>query len=150
MSFGFHQSKSDYSLFVRDSGSSFTALLVYVDDIILTGASSQVLTDLKCLLHQRFKLKDLGQLKYFLGLELAWSSCGISLSQRHYTLSLLEDTNLLGCKLVSPPMDPSTRLQNDAHDAILDDPSVYRRLIGRLLYLTISRHDITYVVHKLS
>ena len=69
--FGFSQSKSDYSLFTKGSRSSFVALLVYVDDIIITGPSSTILESLKQFLHSQFKLKDIGSLKFFLGIETA-------------------------------------------------------------------------------
>ena len=96
-----------------------------------------------------FKLKVLGSLKYFLGLEIAKSSKGISLSQRMYTLSLLDDTWYLGSKLAQLPMDPNLKLNLTDGDPILD-PSLYRRLVGRLMYLTILWLDITFEVHKLS
>ncbi|KAL5569251.1 hypothetical protein UlMin_025826 [Ulmus minor] len=147
--FGFTQSKSDYSLFTKGSGSSFVALLVYVDDIIITGPNTRIIDSLKCFLHSQFKLKDLGSLKYFLGLEIAKSAKGIVLSQRHYTLQLLEDTGYLACKPASVPMDPKVQLSAVTGD-LLTDISQYRRLIGRLLYLTLSRPDITFAVHKLS
>ena len=71
------------------------------------------------------------------------------LSQRCYTLQLLEDIRYLACKPTSIPMDPKVQL--NAHDGVvLSNVSQYRRLIGCLLYLTLSRLDITYVVHKLS
>lgn len=74
---GFTQSKANYSLFVRGHDNTFIALLVYVNDIIVTGASLSLINELKALLHLKFKLKDLGSWKYFLGLELARSSRGI-------------------------------------------------------------------------
>lgn len=83
------------------------------------------------------KSSDLGPLKYFMGLELAQSNRGISISQRHYTLQILQDVGLLAAKPLSIPMDPHVRLKSSDVD-VLDDPSSYRRLIGRLLYLTIS------------
>lgn len=96
-----------------------------------------------------FQLKTLGTLKYFLGLEIAKSSRGISFSQRKYTLSLLEDTGFLACKPSNLPMDPNLKL--NLHDGdLLPDPSVYKRLIGRLIYLTISRPDISFSVNRLS
>ena len=146
---GFHQSKFDYSLFTKGHGLSFVALLVYVDDIIITGPSQLALDSLKTLLHSQFKLKDLGSLKYFLGLEIAWSTTGIVFTQRHYTLQLLEDTGFLACKPTSVPMDPKLRLTASDGD-LLPDISSYRRLIGRLLYLTLSRPDISFAVHKLN
>lgn len=150
LSLGFRQSKADYSLFLRGSGTSFVALLLYVDDIIIIGPSLPLINELKLLLHHSFKLKDFGSLKYFLSLELARSSRGIALSQHHYTLSLLEDVGLLSCKPVSLPMDPNIHLQAATNAHILHDISLYRRLVGQLLYLTISRPDITFAVNKLS
>ena len=96
-----------------------------------------------------FCLKTWESLKFFLDLELAHSSIGILLSQRHYALCLLEEINLLGSKPTSVPMDPTTKLKASDRD-LLQDPIAYRSLIGKLLYLTISRPDITFVVHKLS
>ena len=68
---GFIQSKSDYSLFTYTQGASFTVLLVYVDDILLTGNNPTCVQHLKKVLNDRFGLKDLGSLRYFLGLEVA-------------------------------------------------------------------------------
>ncbi|XP_024026696.1 uncharacterized protein LOC112093108 [Morus notabilis] len=147
--FGFVQSKSDYSLFVMGAGDSFIALLVYVDDIIITGPNLEVVNDLKQFLHSKFKLKDLGPLKFFLGIEIARSTAGIALSQRHYALQLLEDSGFLACKPATVPMDAKVILGAD-EGVLLSDASQYRRLIGRLLYLTITRPDITFAVHKLS
>ena len=78
---GFTQSKNDYSLFYQGSGSTMVVLLVYVDDIILAGADLDAISHVKTLLYSLFKLKDLGSLKYFLGLEIARSAKGICLSQ---------------------------------------------------------------------
>lgn len=88
-------------------------------------------------------------MKFFLELELARSSKGLVLSQRHYTLQLLEDTRFLASKPAHVPIDPKLKLT--ARDGeLLQDASQYRRLIGRLLYLTLSRPDITFAVHNLS
>lgn len=85
-----------------------------------------------------FKLKKLGCLKYFLVLELARSSDGLFVSQRQYTFQLLEDNVYLACKPTVLPMDPSIKMKATDRK-LLDDPFTYRILIGRLLYLTISR-----------
>lgn len=123
--------------------------LVYVDDIIITGPSRTVISSLTALLNSQCRLKDLGNLKYLLGIEIARAKQGNTLTQRHYALHLLEDTGFLACKPTSIPMYPKTRLNNSDGD-LLTDVSQYRRLIGRLLYLTLSRPDITFAVHKLS
>lgn len=74
---GFHQSSFDYSLFVKSQNSYITILLVYVDDVILTGNHLEEINFVKSFLDQQFKIKDLGEVKFFLGLEVA----GIILSQ---------------------------------------------------------------------
>ncbi|XP_016195353.1 uncharacterized protein LOC107636347 [Arachis ipaensis] len=114
---------------------------VYVDDIVLTGNSISELTAMKSILHQHFRIKGLSPLKYFLGIEVAQSVKEICLSQRKYCLDLLEDSGLLGAKLASVPMDSSTRLYQDK-SPLLSDLFVYRRLVGRLIYLTITQPDI--------
>ena len=146
---GFHQSLSDYSLFVRSHQGNFLALLIYVDDVILAGNNLQDIEDTKLLLSKQFKLKDLGKLKYFLGIEVARSQHGISLSQRKYALEILEDSGFLGVKPSQSPLEQNISLtQSDG--ALLEDGSIYRRLVGRLIYLTITRPDLTYAVHILS
>ncbi|XP_062075067.1 uncharacterized mitochondrial protein AtMg00810-like [Humulus lupulus] len=149
LSAGFKQSQADYTLFTKGQDDQFIALLVYVDDIIIAGPNLKLLHQLQHSLHARFKLKALGTLKYFLGFEIARSERGLFISQRQYTINLLEDTGYLGSKPAKTPMDPKLKLDNIQGEP-LADPSQYRRLIGRLLYLTLSRPDITYSVHTLS
>ena len=146
---GFRQSKADYSLFTKKTPGSFIALLVYVDDILIASDNPKSVIELKILLDQQFKLQDLGDLKFFLGLEIARSQKGIHLCQRKYTLELINDVGLLGCKPAKTPMEHNLNLSKNQGE-LLTNPSSYRRLVGRLLYLTITRPDITFVVHKLS
>lgn len=146
---GFTKSNSDHSLFIRNVHGIYTAVLVYVDDIIIASNNDEDVTQLKIDLNDAFKLRDLGILKYFLGLEIARSTKGISVCQRKYTLGLLEDTGLLACKLSPIPMDPHVKLCLDSKEPLLDDQAAYRRLVGRMMYLTITRPDITFAVNKL-
>jgi hypothetical protein len=146
---GYKQSSSDYSLFTLQTNADFTALLVYVDDIILAGTSLSEFARIKNILDSQFKIKDLGSLKYFLGLEVAQSKEGITISQRKYCLDLLTDSGLLGSKPAATPLDPAVKLHNDGGKPY-EDISSYRRLIGRLLYLTNTRPDISFAVQQLS
>ena len=145
----FCESKADYSFFIFRKGALIIILLIYVDDILIASDNKQVVDELKVLLDQQFKLKDLCDLKFFLGLEVARTTNGISLCQRRYILDLLSDIGMLGCKPAKIPIDPNVKL-NKYEGKALQDPSSYRRLIGRLLYLTITRLDITSVVNRLS
>lgn len=147
--FDFVQFQANYCLFVYTKGSLFTALLVYVDDTIIIGNDEACVASLKALLDQKFGIKDLGSLKYFLGLEIARSDKGISLNQRKYTLEVQKETGMLGCNPVKIPMEQQLKLSKGDGE-LLKDFGQYRRLIGKLMYLTLSRPDITYAVHRLS
>ncbi|MCH80835.1 retrovirus-related Pol polyprotein from transposon TNT 1-94 [Trifolium medium] len=149
ISHGYTQSKADYSLFTKKSSVGFTAILVYVDDLVLGGTDMDEISQLKSLLDTKFSIKDLGILKYFLGFEVARSKKGISLCQRKYTLDLLQDAGLLATKPCPTPMQPHLQLHKSSGHP-LTEPTTYRRLIGRLLYLTHSRPEIAYAVSKLS
>ncbi|KAK3025978.1 hypothetical protein RJ639_040952 [Escallonia herrerae] len=107
------------------------------------------ITSLKEFLQTKFRTKDLGQLKYFLGLEVTRSKKGIFLSQRKYVLDLLVETGKAGTKPCNTPMNPSVHLTKDDGDC-LDDPEKYRRLVGKLNYLTVTRPDIAYAVSTVS
>ncbi|EOY01844.1 Cysteine-rich RLK (RECEPTOR-like protein kinase) 8, putative [Theobroma cacao] len=145
--FGFKQSNSDYSLFtMKTYNGDFIALLVYVDDILIASNSVQVKSDVKEFLKLEFKLKELGKVKYFLGLEIARSPEDISICQRKYALDLLEEQGLLGAKLVSTPIDSNHKLAKSNDEDKLTDATSYRQLVGKLLYLTFSRPDIAYAV----
>lgn len=120
LQYGFHQSKSDHSLFTKSNESDFLTFLVYVDDIILPSNSTTFVTDLKTWLDSCFKLKDLGPLKFFLGLEVAQSASRISLCQRKYSMEVLADVGLLAAKPTKVPMDCNQRLNNSDGDS-LDD-----------------------------
>ena len=123
VSHGFQQSNSDHSLFLKLTRSVTTILLVYVDDIILTGKIILEIQDITTLLDQEFKIKDLGDLKFFLGLEIARTTDGIHLCQRKYALDILSDSGMLGCKPHSTPMDYSMKLQMNSGNSLSDESS---------------------------
>ncbi|XP_024626820.1 uncharacterized mitochondrial protein AtMg00810-like [Medicago truncatula] len=149
MSKDYKQSLSDPSLFIKNYKGSFTALLIYVDDLVLAGNDLEEITTIKSFLNQKFKIKDLGYLKFFLGLEISRSHHGIHLCQRKYALDLLNDTGLLASKPTTSPMQRGTKLQQDS-GTVMDDPTSYRQLVGQLIYLTNTRPDISYAVQQLS
>ncbi|XP_017406653.2 uncharacterized mitochondrial protein AtMg00810-like [Vigna angularis] len=118
-------------------------------DIVLAGDNIQEIQNVKALLNAKFKIKDLGQLKYILGLEIARSQQGINLSQRKYALELLEDAGLLGCQPVSTPIQLGTKFSK-TEGKPYSNVHAYRRLLDRLLYLTNTRPNLSFVVSTLS
>ncbi|CAA7036695.1 unnamed protein product [Microthlaspi erraticum] len=147
--YGFQQSLADYSLFNLDKNGVKINLLIYVDDMILTGNSEQALKVFKAYLSSCFKMKDLGFLKYFLGIEVSRNKSGFYLSQRKYTMDILAETGMLGAKPASFPLEQHHRLALST-SAYLIDPTPYRRLVGRLIYLGATRPDLAFSVHVLA
>ena len=136
-------------MFPHTSDRGKILLIVYVDDIIITRDNKQGIDDLKRYLQNSFQTKDLSKLCYFLDIEVARSKEGINLSQRKYVLDILEETGLLGSKLVETPVEPNVKLYEDQGE-LLSNPERYRRLVGKLNYLTITRLDISFAVSVLS
>lgn len=124
-------------------------VLVYVDDLVIGGNDSVAISQFKKYLGQCFHMKDLGHLKYFLGIEVARHTNGIFLSQRKYTLDILSETGLSGARPAITPLEQNHRLAL-AEDEDLRDPEPFRRLVGRLIYLTITRPELSYSVHTLA
>jgi hypothetical protein len=119
--------------------------LIYVDDIIVTGPDTEAISQLICNLQKDFALKDLGPLHYFLGVEALFDKHGLFLSQRRYITELLKKTNMLNANGVSSPMSSSASLSQFTGDAFSDD-TLYRRVVGSLQYLSITRPDIAFAV----
>lgn len=136
-------------MFIFQHNEKYILALIYVDDVVLAGNDDSVIRNVKTDLDNRFSIKDLGPLKYFLGIEVARSPEGLVLSQRKYTLDILEECGLQGSRPSSFPMEQNVKFSaNDDTPEV--DAGQYRRLIGRLLYLTVTRPDITFAVNMLS
>ena len=148
--FGMLCSTADHSVFYHHySSGQCIYLVVYVDDIVITGSDQDGIQKLKQHLFTHFQTKDLGKLKYFLGIEIAQSSSGVVLSQQKYALDILEETGMLDCKSVDTPMDPNVKFVPGQGESF-GDPGRYRRLVGKLNYLTITRPDISFSVSVVS
>ena len=125
------------------------ALLVYVDDIILTGNDPKLCIDFKSYLDPCFHIKDLGALKYFLGIEVARDTQGVFLCQRKYAMEIIDECGLLGSKPIDSPIELNHKLALASRKP-LSNPTQYCHLIGRLIYLTITRPELSYAIHILA
>ena len=124
--FGMLHSTTDHSVFYyHNSSGQCIYLVVYVEEIVITSSDQDGIQKLKQHLFIHFQTKDLGKLKYFLGIEIAQSSFGVVLSQRKYALEILEETSMLDCKPVDTPMDPNVKLV-PRQGKFLGDPGRYR------------------------
>lgn len=97
LAFGFTASLNDTSMFTYKSGKEFLTLIVYVDDIVLTGTSQLIMSQVKEYLNKKFSIKDLGHIHYFLGIEVARSASGIFINQRKYVIDIIHEAGLIGC-----------------------------------------------------
>ena len=150
-SHNYNISTVDHSLFLKHDGEKTTALLVYVDDIVLTGNNLAEINQITTLLHQHLCIKNLGDLTYFLGLEISRNNTGIHLSQRKYTLDLLTKNGMLACAPSFTFMAHTLLLTANKGERLNEEEATsYRRLVGRLIYLTNTHPNIAYDVNHLS
>jgi hypothetical protein len=124
-------------------------MLIYVDDIIIVGSSDSAISQLIKQLEYDFAVKDLGCLEYFLGIEVKKQGSGLLLSQKRYALDLLKRAKMDRCKATSTPMSSTEKLYR-GHDTLLKDEEQfrYRRIVGGLQYLTMTRLDLAFAVNR--
>ena len=145
MTIWFCKAHADHSLYVRESDTGIVVITIYVDDLIIVGDSAMEIDCVKVLLKQEFEMKDLGELRYFLGIEVIRTPKGIWLSQRQYGLDMLSKYGMADCKPISMPLDVNAKLSAQVGD-VVEDVTMYRKIVGSLIYLTITRPDLSYTV----
>ena len=144
---GFKHSNTDTSLFIFRCNAITIFILIYVDDIIITGSSTSVIDSVIQSLSREFAVKDLGKLSYFLGVELLPHKAGLFLTQRQYILNLLNRTKMAEARPISSPMSSSSQLSLLA-GVEFSNPTLYRSTVGALQYLSITRPDVSFAVNK--
>jgi hypothetical protein len=147
-SLGFTKSKEDSNLYFKIMDNEPVILLLYVDDLFLTG-EEKLIAECKQRLAAEFEMKDLGLMHYFLGLEVWQSLERIFLNQGEYTVEILKRFDKLECKSMDTSMEEKMKLLVDTSSDLID-ATLYRQIIGSLIYLINTRPDICFVVNTLS
>ncbi|XP_021827589.1 uncharacterized protein LOC110768200 [Prunus avium] len=149
LSVGFHRSLADSSLFILRHASRTMFLLLYVDDIVITGSDSSLLQTFIALLGHNFDIKDLSPLSYFLGLQVHSQDGALHLNQLQYAHDLLQKSNLIHAQPAPTPL-AAKPLLTATKGALLDSPTEYCELVGSLQYLTLTRPDISFAVNTVA
>jgi len=134
---------------VKKTDHGIIVIVIYVDDLIIIGNNDVDIVDLKKFLKQKFDMKDLGKLHYFLGIEVIQSPKGIWLLQRQYALNKLSEYGMTSCKPISIPLEQNVKLSVNERD-LVEDTTMYRRIVGSLIYMTIIRPNLNYAVGVVS
>ncbi|KAH9750608.1 retrovirus-related pol polyprotein from transposon RE1 [Citrus sinensis] len=148
-SWQFTRTRSDTSLFFKRSGNDMILLLIYVDDIIVTRNNNAEIEQLISNLSSTFALKDLGNLNFFLGIEVIRNDETLVLSQSKYIKDLLAKFDLRDCKGTDTPLATTEKLSKNMGE-VITDATQYRKAIGGLQYAVLTRPEIAYAVNKLS
>ena len=150
---GFRKSELDHTLFTLSSPSGIIVILVYVDDLIITGSDKAGIQATKDFLKSVFDIKDLGEMKYFLGIEICRSKEGLFMSQRKYTMDMLKEAGVLGGKIAKTPLEEGYKVLLEGEieeNQLFEDAKLYRKMVGKLIYLTITRPDLCFAVNQVS
>ncbi|KAJ9545538.1 hypothetical protein OSB04_025245 [Centaurea solstitialis] len=147
LSHGFRSSVCDNSLFIYTQGTQMAYLLLYVDDIVITASSDDLLQTIIRMLSREFAMTDLGKLHHFLGIKVTHNSNGLFLDQSQYAKDIISRASMSSCKPCTTPVDLNAKL-SATDGPLFHDPTLYRSLAGALQYLTFTRPDISYAVQQ--
>ena len=148
MALGFTESKMDSNLYFKVEGRRPVMLMLYVDDLFVTG-EDELIADTKRKLAAEFEMKDFGMMHYFLGMEVWQSVDGLSLGQGKYAVEILKRFGMMDRKAMATPMASNLKLLSDASSEMVD-ATMYRQMIGSLMYLTNTRLYICIAVNTLN
>eukprot|EP00253_Pinus_taeda_P012151 PITA_12151 len=146
---GFQRSPSDANLYIKHTSDDILFVVVYVDDLIITGSSAHLIHGIKQVLCNTFDMTDLGLLHYCLGLEVWQTENNIFLSQSKYARNLVDRFKMQDCKPTTTPMELGLKLSAQSSSPLVDE-TLFRQLVGSLVYLTATRPDISFAVSYIS
>ncbi|KAD2805945.1 hypothetical protein E3N88_39322 [Mikania micrantha] len=142
---GFMKSQYDHTLFIKKEHKDVVIVSLYVDDLIYTGNNRELCESFKCSMMSEFEMSDLGKMRYFLGVEVDQNKYGIQMHQKKYAKEIIEMFNMWEVNGVNNPIVPGA-LVTKTGDKNKVDESLYKSLVGSLMYLTVTRPDLMYAV----
>ncbi|XP_071704142.1 uncharacterized protein [Rutidosis leptorrhynchoides] len=146
----FKRSPNESTLYVKQLNSQEVLIIsLYVDDLLVIGSNDNLVEEFKKQMKSEFEMSDLGLMHYFLGMKINQQTSGVYISQKKYASDMLKRFNMFSCKPVTSPLVLNCKLSKEDGDK-LADPTLYRSIIGSLLYLAISRPDLAYAASFLS
>lgn len=140
---------TELTLYVKQFEADFLLVSVYVDDLLITGSNEVLVDKFKLDMKKKFEMNDLGKMSYFLGMEVVQSARGIFIHQRKYALEILERFDMQSCKPVHVPLSLGAKFMKEDGEPKVDC-SMFRRLVGSLLYLCATRPDIVFYISLIS
>ena len=146
---GFQRSPLDSNMYVKRVGNNIIILVIYVDDIIITGSEASAITQIKSNMSKAFDMTDLGLLHYRLGIEVWQTGNNIFVSRTKYAKSLLDKFRMTNCKILSTPIEKGLKLSAKSNSKAINE-FVYRKLVGNLIYLTTTSVDLSFAVSFIS
>lgn len=145
---GFVKSSYDHTLFFKKIERKILVVSLYVDDLIFAGNDELLCAEFKSSMQREFEMTDMGRMKFFLGVEVGQSDEGIHICQKKYAKEVLERFNMWSCNSVKNPIVPGTVVSKEGKNGT--DATLYKQLVGCLMYLTVTRPDLMFVVCLIS
>ena len=149
ISLGFEKCLSEFTLYVKKTDVGIVIVSLYVDDLLMTGSSKELIEEFKGGMKEAFEMTNLGKMSFFLGMQVQQDRGEVFVSQEKYAKEILRKFKMEECKPIATPMNQKEKFSNEDGAEKVDE-KLYRSLIGCLMYLTATRPDITYAVSLLS
>lgn len=146
---GFVSSSSEQTLFIKQKGGKIIIVSIYVDDLLFTSNDEELLNEFKRSMKDEFDMTDLGKMRYFLGIEVIQKADGIFICQRKYAAELIERFGMQNYNFVCNPIVPGQKVGRD-EAGVKVDSTLYKQMVGSLMYLTATRPDLMFVVSLIS
>ena len=147
---GFERSSYEHTLFIKRGKNTILIVSLYVDDLIFTGNDLTMMQGFKSSMKKEFEMTDLGEMRYFLGIEVCQNAEGVHISQKKYAEKILQKFGLEACNGVKNPIVPGSMVLSTEEEGNQADGTLFKQMVGSLMYMTVTRPDLMYSVCLMS